>query len=335
MSGWFKGAALVALCMMTSLAPVEALAQDDEAKQRMLEMSKRAEAAFSAGEYERAAGLFAEAYRVFPDRVLVKNEMIAWYQAKRCDEALRTGDEFLRRTPLNPKTEVDRLDRRDAMTVVAKCQIEFAQKALQRDDLDEATSRLDKADVQDPLADDEATIATMRTRIETRRAEIAASNDIKDPNEGKDPADPEVPKKEGRLGPLGSTGIGLLAGGVVLVGYGITEVALGAPKLTRLREDYADVALGGDRFECESINSREESVSPANCSDLVRQVDGHAARSVIGYAAGGVFAGAGAVLLIIDLATSGAETERATSSRPLVLPMVTRSSAGAMMMWRF
>ncbi|MEM1348218.1 MAG: hypothetical protein AAGI01_06680 [Myxococcota bacterium] len=188
----------------------------------MLEMSERAEAAFNAGEHERAAQLFAEAYRISPDRVLIKNEMIAWYKAKRCDEALRTGDEFLRRTPVNPKEEVDRLDRRDAMTVVAKCQIEFAQAAIERDELEEASARLEKAEAQSPLPDDKAAVAMLRARIQTRRAELAVKEEGEVPDTDDPPEPVELSTAPERLGVLGYTAIGLLTGSAVLAGYGLT-----------------------------------------------------------------------------------------------------------------
>ncbi|MEM1348217.1 MAG: hypothetical protein AAGI01_06675 [Myxococcota bacterium] len=98
-----------------------------------------------------------------------------------------------------------------------------------------------------------------------------------------------------------------------------------------MRDTYEDVR-DAEQYSCQNVDSSLEGVTERDCRELVDELRGHATRSSTGYAAGGVLAGAGAILLIIDLARGGSQV---ASTRPTVLPVVTGSSAGAMMIWRF
>ncbi|MBA2663352.1 MAG: hypothetical protein H0U74_13775 [Bradymonadaceae bacterium] len=82
-----------------------ALALGEDAHDRMLELSDQAAEAFGAGDVERAAGLYADAYAVKPLPILLRNQMIARFALGQCERAEPLGLAFLGSGEASPEDE--------------------------------------------------------------------------------------------------------------------------------------------------------------------------------------------------------------------------------------
>lgn len=94
------------------------------AYQQMLDLSDEATEAVLNGDFEIGAVKFRIAYRTFPDPILLKNEMIAWFRAEDCLSALPPAADFLESDDVQPK------DREDVQTVQTQCHLQLAEDAI-------------------------------------------------------------------------------------------------------------------------------------------------------------------------------------------------------------
>lgn len=145
--------------------PLTSFADGDHA--RMLELSDLATEAVNGEQFERGAVKFREAYDTYPDPILLNNEMIAWFQAGDCSNALRASHRYLDTDDVEPE-DLPTLD-----AIQKNCHLQLAQDAakeenpylttyhleqLSRFDLDD-----DDQDTYDDLRDDLAEIRPFDT----------------------------------------------------------------------------------------------------------------------------------------------------------------------------
>lgn len=124
---------VLALCslLIPNIIPARATAQEQSASdlanspayQRMLDLSDEATQAVIDGEFELGAIKFRSAFRQFPDPILLKNEMIAWYRADDCLSALPPAQAFLKSDDVQPE------DKDDIQTVQVECHLRLAEIA--------------------------------------------------------------------------------------------------------------------------------------------------------------------------------------------------------------
>lgn len=202
---------LICLAAVTLLTfcSAQALAQDEESPeyQRMLQLSDEATTAVLDGNFETGAITFRAAYRAYPDPVLLKNEMIAWYRAGDCHSALPPARSFLQSEKALPE------DIADVRTVERDCHLQLGEEALQSEDLALAGYHLDRLDTLELPAESEQRLAALRTRYDAQ---------IPPP-----PAPLECPDDTGWSAPP-PRALALLGGGTAgaLTGLGLHIVAL-------------------------------------------------------------------------------------------------------------
>lgn len=109
----------------------------EEVYEEMLRLSDEATEAVLDGQFEIAAVRFRQAYRSYPEPVLLKNEMISWYRAGDCRSALPPARAFLQTDDVEPQ------DREDVATVELNCHLDLATAALDEENLILATYYLD------------------------------------------------------------------------------------------------------------------------------------------------------------------------------------------------
>lgn len=151
------------LCTLLFFSPVAVFAEAgvDEDYERMLELSDEATDAVISGEFALGAVRFRQAYQAFPDPILLKNEMIAWYRAGDCGSALPPAQAFLRTDDVQPE------DQSDVETVQVECHLLLAQGAIDEGSPALASHHLDGLE---PLElDDEAQARRLALRSELDR----------------------------------------------------------------------------------------------------------------------------------------------------------------------
>lgn len=117
------------LILMSPAPRAFAQSEDSADYERMLELSDEATSEVLDGNFEAGAIKFRAAYRAFPDPVLLKNEMIAWYRAGDCRSALPPARNFLQSDEALPD------DVADVRTVERDCHIQLTEEAFETGDL--------------------------------------------------------------------------------------------------------------------------------------------------------------------------------------------------------
>lgn len=157
--------ALAVVLVMASSS--SALAQDDSRGQ-MLALTQEGSAAFQEERFEDAALKFERAYEAYPDENLLKNAMVAWFKAGKCDRAIPSGERYIQ-----VGKKVTPQDRSDVKTVLMECELKTAQGKLEFGKLDEAEDALDRAQASGPDEAFAPRIAALRQRIAAKREELA------------------------------------------------------------------------------------------------------------------------------------------------------------------
>ncbi|RAL22227.1 hypothetical protein DL240_10260 [Lujinxingia litoralis] len=122
---------------LVMLSASSAFAQQDDAYQEMLRLSARAQAHYDAGELAEAAETYREAYRAYPQPVLLKNEMISRYLLEDCARSMELASEF------EASGEATADDLKDVSAVYADCSLVLAGRELEAGELDAARTHLE------------------------------------------------------------------------------------------------------------------------------------------------------------------------------------------------
>ncbi len=309
---------LITIFALSLFVSSPALAQgdgdDDKAKhERMLALSEKASEAFQNENYEDAARLFAKARAAHYDVLLTMNEMIAWYKAGKCDEAMEASSMFLKEAPNDPKDEQNQSDRLSAHRVSFKCHVQKGEDALasgNRDDairfvgMAEGVYNSHKAGFED---DDKASLDALSAGIES------AGKTPPDDKVIEDPIEAPVTSSDGGLTAIGWTGVGGLVGGAVLLGVG--------------------GAIFSQNYEAVRPCSAEK-LPDETCMLSEPELDekrGTVQTQQIVMVAGGALAAVGAGLLIYDL-VSGGESD---STQARVVPVVGADGGGVQVLFSF
>ncbi|MBA2660880.1 MAG: hypothetical protein H0U74_01180 [Bradymonadaceae bacterium] len=129
----------------------------------MLELSDEGTEAIIDGRFEEAAAKFREAYQAFPDPVLLKNEMIAWYRAGYCIKAIPAAAGYLQ------SGEVTDSDRRDVNKVQVVCNIQLAEEALADNNLEAAESLIQETQKLEMTDEQHAQLVALQDHLEEQR----------------------------------------------------------------------------------------------------------------------------------------------------------------------
>lgn len=142
------------------LVATSASAEDDY--DEMIELSNAAAEAVGEQHYEIGAAKFRQAYRSYPDPVLLNNEMIAWYRADDCRNALRPARDFLE---LGDSDEISSQDRQNVRTVLVDCHLELSEEAFEDGNAALAGYHLDAVEPVDRSDEEEERYRALRERL--------------------------------------------------------------------------------------------------------------------------------------------------------------------------
>lgn len=197
----------LAIAFFLALVVIAAPAFADDSYNKMLELSGEASQAFREGNIEQAAEKFAEAYSVYPEPVMLKNQMIARFALKDCTQAMTLGQRFMA-TAQQPSEE----DIEDVHGVFAECGLQAAEAAMDEGNTSLATKELEEA------------TPYFFTEEQAQRGQTLRDAMAKDSAEPEPPSVKEEPTRARTLSqPLG---IGLSAlGGATLIGNSIWYVS--------------------------------------------------------------------------------------------------------------
>ena len=146
-------AIIISLFLFPTLAQAEG-----DAYETMLDLSDEATELVLDGNFEVGAVTFRQAYQAFADPILLRNEMIAWYRAEDCQNALTPARAFLNTYEAEPQ------DRNDVQTVQRECHLRLAEEALDEEHQLLAAFHLDSVStlIQD---EDEEKYRELRSRL--------------------------------------------------------------------------------------------------------------------------------------------------------------------------
>ena len=219
---------LIALALV-SMAPLVAVADEDDDYEKMLDLSTEAAEAVADGHYELGAIKFRQAYATYPDPILLNNEMIAWYRADDCQNALAPARKFLQSEGLEPE------DRQDVQAVRVRCKLRLASQAVEEQDPFLAAYPLDNLEGLQLDEEEQQTYHALRQTL----GDDLGIGDQKDVTTG---------------APTASSNTlwwSQIAGGIALTGIGMTMhgVALARQSALRSMTESQDAALLDERRE--------------------------------------------------------------------------------------
>lgn len=282
---------LTGALLLTGVQPAAAQGGRDA----MIKMSQEAAQLFKAGKFAEAAQKFQDASKESWEPILVKNEMIAWYKADRCDDAIIAGKTYLSRTKA---AEIVEQDRKDANVIMFDCHLRAAATALDKGNLEFAEKNIDEAKPYNPNdGTSNSRLAGLNDRLSAKRKALADQGNTNKPNpdDKKDPDGPKEPaikpKKESSNGAkiaaytlLGAGGVGLIS----TIGYSVVK---NGDLNDRFTENKCDLDSSGDA--CQGLYDEESSAQMI---------------SIIGYSVSGALLLGGAALLYLSLDSPDVES---------------------------
>ena len=322
---------LIGLLLVLLACP--AWAQTDQ--ERAVELANEAQSAFVNRDYAIAAQKYAQAYGHYPDHSLQMNEMVSWYKAARCDEALAVAGRIIDGRPTLSEQDQEDLDK-----VHLECGYLEAQRMFDAGDLDAAETRLALVETTD--LETAGKIGVLRGKIEERRKLLASQqndNNTQDPVlRDKAPEPITAPPDWMRL-----AGMGLVAGGVVgAIAVAIKYFAFERRALNRNQQYY------DEQHQCDFVNAdnpddectTEQVGDDANALQTARNgVKVAEVTNVLfgGLSGAGVAVGAGFIVYYYLRQARWEESQRVDAPvvRALLLPDVGRDRAGLTLVLQF
>lgn len=258
------------------LTPLIAFAEEeDEAYEEMVDLSNEAANAVADGHYEIGAVKFRQAYDIYPDPILLNNEMIAWYRADDCRNALPPARAFLETEGLQPE------DREDVEAVQLQCHLTLAEEAIQEQNAVLASYHLDSLIPLDLDDEEEHEYLALRQRIDDELEPV--------------PDDEVAPVAATAPGPAVTRTWLPISGGIAATGIGL---ALHAVALSRQSELQA-LADSNDPADAQRLNHLQQQWGSSQST----------ARWAVPslYAIGGLAIGSGVFFLLRDDTDDSAE----------------------------
>lgn len=114
--------------MLLLYSSVVVAEESSEAYQEMLRLSAQGNQLYEAGQLEEAAATFERAFDAYPQPILLKNQMVAFYLLEDCKRALPLGESFLAAGQASEE-DID-----DVHAVFGECALELAEAALAEED---------------------------------------------------------------------------------------------------------------------------------------------------------------------------------------------------------
>ncbi len=195
------------------ICPVNAFADDDH--QRMLELSDIATDAVADGQFEVGAVQFREAYETYPDPILLNNEMIAWFQAEDCDNALRAANHYLETDEVEPE------DLPTVKTVQRNCHLQLAATAAEEQNPHLAAFHLEQ------LEDFELEEEEEKEKYDELRQAVDESTPLSEDHD-----DVDVDSESSRIQSMAWAPI---SGGIAVAGVGFALHAVALDRQSQLR----------------------------------------------------------------------------------------------------
>lgn len=250
-------AVLVGLTLL--LTSAVAAAQTDQ--ERAVALANEAQEAFANRDYERAAEKFAQAYSFYPDHSLQMNEMVSWYKATRCEQALEVGNRIVQGKPTLSEQDESDLDK-----VYIECGYDEAQRMFDAGELDAAEARLNL--VHSTNIETAQKVGVLRGKIEERR-NVLTTQDDQQVQDVQARNEIEAPPSS-----LKTTGFALLGGGAAAAVAAAVKVFIENRQLARQQAywaaDTSDPAYregdGVSPVPCE-FGDQEDRDLPS-CSDI-------------------------------------------------------------------
>ena len=155
---------LIMLVFSTYLCAGVCAAQAQETpKERMHALNEKGFELFAEGQFDDAARSFSQAYKLYPDINLRKNESLAWFKHGDCERARIAGRLFLN------AQNISQADKRDARTVFVRCTLTLAKQSLDDNEDYKAQLYLDEASTMYMSPEDKATHKKLSDDIALRR----------------------------------------------------------------------------------------------------------------------------------------------------------------------
>lgn len=198
---------------------------DEQAHQEMLDLSNAAAEAVADEEFEIGAVKFRQAYESYPDPVLLNNEMIAWYRADDCRNALVPARRYLDDYD-QEGDDVSPEDRRNIETVMVDCHLELAEDALEDDNAVLANYHLDMLSDSGPQDDNRDRYTRLRDRLE----------DQTDAPESTAETEPTAPDRPDTGWSDADLGWAQIAGGIAVAGVGLSMHTVALSRQSHLED---------------------------------------------------------------------------------------------------
>ncbi len=135
---------LVLFVIVLTAVTTSVSAQEQDPRNRALQLQSDARELFEAGEYSAAAERFHEAYETFPHPSLLSSEIVARFKAGQCDAV-----EPLVSTLSDDLESLPERARRDVSIVRTDCVLKSAREALEYGDDEGAGELVDRAEALD------------------------------------------------------------------------------------------------------------------------------------------------------------------------------------------
>lgn len=272
-----------------------------ENRDAMVKMSQEAAKLFQEGKFEQAAKRFNDASKESWEPILVKNEMIAWYKAGRCEDAIKAANTYLDRTKSDQIVEQDL---QDSHVILFDCHIKAATASLDKGYIDLAEGSIAEATKYTPKEDASASsrLAGINDRLDKKRAELANKGKEGNNPGPKDPQDPIEPKPEEGISGQAIAGYSLLGAGALGL---IVTVVYSANESGKLQDRYDELADKGKVYKCESY----EGTQRTDCDSLYKDESRAQLVSGIGYGVSGLMLVGGAVLVYLSMQAPEAAPE--------------------------
>lgn len=319
---------VVALVLFSSSM---ASAQQD-ADARMQAFIEEATEHYRNGQYADAARSFEAAYEAKNEPVLIKNAMVAWFaDDQNCERAGALANKYLELTATQPsKSDPEEVaaqvkkDKRDAKTVIVKCSIKGAEKALgkleiERDDLDVADGHIKVGYRHQPEGEDVATLETLRDRVVKERIALERKNS----NGELPPTVTPAPRSSNSARTAGFVMLGVGGIGAAAVGGHHLRSFVNSRKFTADDGKYRDAGYACNDLDGTAQRDCEESALrvPETLRDTDTANDGQYGRFLaLGYGVSGLVAITGGVLIALN---------PKEARRAVLFPVVGPDMAGA------
>lgn len=300
--------ALVFALLFVVGAPVEASAQQDA--EQAVQIAQKAAEDFKAERFLDAAKKFEQAFELYPDATLLKNQAVAYYKADVCAKALESAKAY--RTFVASRDNVPEKDKRDVAKVTVECEYDAAVRYIETREFALAQASIDDARAAGPATQMMEKIDSLQADLD---AAIAAPEDTDEP-------DPVIVDSDTSGSDDGSI--------LPIIGWSVVGVGAAVGIVTGILHYSAFSKASDGKDVCDSLNLNSDQCARQQADAYRDWSDG--ADTISGltplYIVSGVVTAAGVGILVYHYATDEEETVT-------LLPAIGRDHAGFQLDVRF